>query len=94
MQRLRSAVIGAGYLGRFHAQKYAALPDAELCAVVDLIEERALEVAAPCRAQALTDYRRILDVVDVASVVVPPESHYAVAKDCLAAGVHVLVENR
>jgi len=92
MQRLRAAVIGAGYLGRFHAQKYAALPDVDLCAVVDLIEERALEVAAPSQAQALTDYRRILDVVDVASVVVPPESHYAVAKDCLAAGVHVLVE--
>ena len=35
MQKVRTAVIGVGYLGRFHAQKYAVLPDSKLVAVVD-----------------------------------------------------------
>ena len=36
MEKIRAAVIGAGYLGRFHAQKYAALADCELIGVVDI----------------------------------------------------------
>jgi len=35
MQKIRTAVIGVGYLGRFHAQKYAAAAGCELVAVVD-----------------------------------------------------------
>jgi len=35
MKKIKSAVIGAGYLGKFHAEKYAGLPDCELVAVVD-----------------------------------------------------------
>ena len=46
MKRLRAAVVGVGYLGRFHAQKYAAHPDVDLVAVVDSSERRAQEVAA------------------------------------------------
>ena len=34
MSKIRAAVIGVGYLGRFHAQKYAQLPECELVAVV------------------------------------------------------------
>ena len=39
MLPVRTAVIGAGYLGRFHAQKYALLPVSQLVAVADVIEE-------------------------------------------------------
>ena len=35
MNNLRAGVIGVGYLGRFHAQKYAALPDVDLVGVAD-----------------------------------------------------------
>ena len=35
MQKLRTAVVGVGYLGKFHAQKYAALPASNLIAVCD-----------------------------------------------------------
>jgi predicted dehydrogenase len=91
-QHLRAAVIGAGYLGRFHAQKYAALEGCELRAVVDIDPARAREVADSVRARARIDYREILREVDMASVVVPTELHYQVAKQCLEAGVHILVE--
>ena len=46
-KNLRAAVIGTGYLGRFHAQKYAALPGVELACVVDADEtRRGLEAVA------------------------------------------------
>jgi predicted dehydrogenase len=89
---LRAAVIGVGYLGRFHAQKYRELPNVELLAVVDHSLEAAQKVAAELGTQALTDYREVLGKVDVVSVVVPTPLHFDVAAAFLKHGVHVLVE--
>jgi len=36
VRKLRVAVIGVGYLGRFHAQKYASMENVELLGVVDV----------------------------------------------------------
>jgi predicted dehydrogenase len=92
MKKLQCAVIGAGYLGKFHAQKYASLPDCELVAVVDVDEAVAASVAANNGTRAYSDYKQILGEVDAVSIVVPTSYHHAVAKDFLAAGAHVLVE--
>lgn len=92
MSRLRTAVVGVGYLGNFHARKYAALPDVELIAVVDSDAARASEVAAACACTAFTDYRELIGLVDAVSVVVPTQYHHQVALDFLSAGVHVLIE--
>jgi predicted dehydrogenase len=92
MNKLRAAVIGVGYLGRFHAQKYASLEDVDLVGVVDASRERAEEVAAEVGTAAFTDYRQLLDSVDVVSIVVPTQYHYPVAKECLEAGCHILLE--
>ena len=92
---LRAAVIGVGYLGRFHAQKYASLPDVELVGVVDAHPETARRVAKELGVAAFTDYRELLGAkpkVDLVSVASTTETHHAVARDCLAAGVHVLAE--
>jgi len=92
MDKIRSAVIGVGYLGQFHAEKYAQLDDTQLVAVVDLDRERAMAVAGKTGVQAFTDYREIIDRVDAVSVVVPTQCHYEVAKAFLEKGVHVLLE--
>lgn len=91
-EKIRSAVIGVGYLGHFHAEKYAELANAELVAVVDLDRERAEAVAGKTGARSFTDYREILDQVDAVSIVVPTQAHYEVAKAFLEKGVHVLLE--
>ena len=52
MEKLKVAVIGVGYLGRFHAQKYAAMDDVELVGVVDIDPARAALVAAEVGAKA------------------------------------------
>jgi predicted dehydrogenase len=92
MRPLRAAVVGAGHLGRFHAEKYAGMPGVELTAVVDIDLERATCVAASAGGIAFDDHRDLVDRVDLASVVVPTSLHYPVARDLLEAGIHVLVE--
>ncbi len=92
MSSLKAAVIGVGYLGRFHAQKFAAIDGVDLIGVVDTSLERAREVAAEVGTEAFADYREILPLADVVSIVVPTQYHYQVAKECIAAGCHILLE--
>ncbi|HPF69258.1 MAG TPA: Gfo/Idh/MocA family oxidoreductase [Candidatus Krumholzibacteria bacterium] len=89
---VRVAVVGTGYLGRFHAQKYAQLEGADLVAVVDADPDRAAAVAAECGTEAATDLAEVVDRIDAASVVVPTSLHHAVAMPLLEAGCHVLLE--
>ncbi len=93
MKPYRCAVVGVGYLGRFHAQKYAQLPDAELVAVVDADPSRAESVAAEfsgCRA--FRSIEALYGTVDAVSIAVPTQLHFATAKPFLERGVHVLLE--
>lgn len=92
MKKLRTAVVGVGYLGQFHAEKYAQLTNAELVAVVDSDRQRADELAAKLGTRGVADYRQILDEVDAVSIVVPTQYHFEVARAFLERGVHVLLE--
>ncbi|MGA0098851.1 MAG: Gfo/Idh/MocA family protein [Steroidobacteraceae bacterium] len=89
---LRVAVVGAGYLGRFHAQKYASMDGVQLVGVVDPDTRARDSLAAELGCAALADHREILGKVDAASVVTPTPHHRRVAGDLLEAGAHVLVE--
>lgn len=92
MGTIKAGVIGVGYLGRFHAQKYAALAGVELVGVADTSPEQAERVAAECSCAAYTDYRELLPLVDAVSIAVPTSLHHTVAGVCLKAGVDVLLE--
>jgi predicted dehydrogenase len=89
---LRTAVVGVGYLGRFHAQKYRQLEGSDLVAVVDANAESARKVAEELGVEAITDYRDVLGRVDAISIAVPTPLHHAVACAALERGIHVLVE--
>jgi len=91
-EKIRTAVVGVGYLGQFHAEKYALLDNSELVAVVDVDRDRAAQVAEKVGARSCSDFREILGEVDAVSIVVPTQSHYEVAKAFLEHGVHVLLE--
>src|SRR5437879_3557679 len=92
MQKIRAAVIGVGYLGRFHAQKYSQAADCELVAVADSRPEAREPLAAELETRAVSDYRALLGGVDAVSVATPTPGHFAIARDFLEAGAHVLVE--
>ena len=78
---MKVAVIGAGHMGRFHAEKFARLPGVQV-AVVD---------PDPARAQ-ISDFRKILGEVEAAVIAVPTNLHHEVARAFLERGLHVLVE--
>jgi predicted dehydrogenase len=90
--QIRTAVVGTGYFGRFHANHYTKNPRANLVAVVDTDEARARVIADEFGAEPVSDLREILGRVDAVSVAVPTPAHYAIARDAIEAGLHVLVE--
>jgi predicted dehydrogenase len=92
MKKIRAAVVGVGYLGRFHAQKYAAADSCELVGVVDARAEARDKVAGELNTGGFADYRELIGRVDAVSVATTTPAHFAIAKDFLSAGVHVLVE--
>lgn len=92
MAQIRTAVVGVGYLGSYHAEKYAALPDSTFIAVADIDRNQAIAIARRFGVTALTDYHELLGKVDAVSVVVPTVLHFEVADFFLRHGVHVLVD--
>ena len=92
MERIRAAVIGVGYLGRFHAQKYAALEGATLVGVADASAETRERVAKELGVPAFADYRELLGRVDAVSIATPTPLHHDIGTAFLESGVHVLVE--
>ncbi len=89
---VRTAVVGVGYLGKFHAEKYAAIADCELIAVADTNITQAQEVARKLNVRAVEHYTELLDQIDAVSIVTPTSIHYDTALAFLNQGIHVLVE--
>jgi predicted dehydrogenase len=92
MSPLRCAVVGAGYLGRYHAQKYAALAGCTLAGIADPSPEARATLAAELGVPVHADHRELLGRVDAVSVATPTALHHPIARDFLLAGAHVLVE--
>jgi predicted dehydrogenase len=89
---LNVAVIGAGHMGRFHAEKFARCQGARLAAVVDADRTRAAKLAEAYGCAARSELTGISAEADAAVVAVPTDRHYEVALACLREGLHVLVE--
>ena len=96
MSPLRIGVVGAGHMGRRHAEKVAALTglglDVTLSGVADVDAGRARRVAAPLRVPGLEDPAELFRRSDAAVVAVPARAHHAVVAEALDAGLDVLVE--
>lgn len=92
MKKLRVGVIGTGYLGKFHAEKYADMEGAELVGVVDTNQKQAVEIAKKHGVKAFFSPEEILGKVDAVSIVVPTPLHYQVSRIFLEHDVDVLIE--
>ncbi|MCP3888771.1 MAG: Gfo/Idh/MocA family oxidoreductase [Desulfobulbaceae bacterium] len=92
MKEINVGVVGVGYLGRFHAHKYAALEGVNLVAVADTDPSQARKVAEECGCSAVTNYQELLSKVDAVSIAVPTSYHHKVAGEFLDAGIDVLLE--
>lgn len=93
MTTIRTAVIGVGSMGRWHAQKFAALTESDLVAVVDADPDRAETIADEFDGVlAVTDYRELIGKVDAVALATPTSTHFEIAKLLLEYGVHLLIE--
>lgn len=92
MSTIRTAVIGVGHQGRWHADKFAVLPDAELVAVADADSAAREKAAGELGVRGVADYAELLGAVDAVSIATPTPSHFEIVSAFLREGVHVLVE--
>lgn len=92
MGKLKVGVIGVGYLGKYHAEKYLALENVDLIGIVDIDQTRGNEISEKLGCRYFQDYNEMLPLVDAVSIVVPTIHHHKVASECLDAGVDVLLE--
>ena len=92
MKKIRVGVVGVGYLGKFHAEKYAQMPDVELVGVVDINPSQAKEIAALYSTNVFTRSDQLFGEVDAVSIAVPTPAHFHVASQFLENGIDVLIE--
>ncbi len=92
MKKIKVGVVGVGYFGQFHAEKYARMEGAELIGVADIDSSRAAKVAEQCRTRAFPSHADLFDKVEAVSLSVPTILHAAMAREFLLRGIDVLIE--
>jgi predicted dehydrogenase len=92
MEKIPVAVIGCGYLGKFHAEKYANHPDVELVGAVDTNYSRAQELASRVHTTPFVNHQDVFTQAQAVSIVVPTPLHHTIAKDFLEHDISVLLE--
>ncbi len=90
--KLRIGVIGTGYLGKFHAEKYAGMDDVELIGVVDINKSQVREIAEKYNTKAYGNHLDIIDKVDAVSIAAPTPLHHSISKNFLENNIDVLIE--
>jgi len=92
VKKIRVGVVGVGYLGQFHAEKYAGMEGVELAGVVDIDAPRAKAIAKRCRVQPFFHHSHLFGKVQAVSIAVPTLLHYPITKDFFLQGIDVLLE--
>jgi len=92
MKKIKVAVIGVGYLGEFHAQKYKNNKNVDLVGVVDINKKRCNEISKKLGVAPYYSFKEIINEIDAVSIVVPTNLHYKIAKYFIENNKHVLIE--
>jgi predicted dehydrogenase len=92
---LKVALVGCGKIADAHAAQLRRIPGCSLVAACDQEELMARQLSERFGLAAhFTNLTDLLQKVqpDVVHITTPPQSHFALAKQCLQAGAHVYVE--
>jgi len=92
MDRIRTAVVGAGKMGAIHAKVYDQLPQSDFVAVVDIDAEKAERLAKQYNVEAFTDCSDVLGKVDAVTIAAPTVTHYELAKIFIENNVAAMIE--
>ena len=91
IKKIRVGVIGIGYLGKFHLEKYRLNKSADLTCLVD-VNKKNLDLIDSPMIFKTKNYMDIRDKVDAVSIVTPTVTHFKIAKYFLENKIHVLLE--
>jgi predicted dehydrogenase len=92
VEKIKIGIVGVGYFGQFHAEKYAKIEETELIGVVDVDVSGAKEVAKRYRTQSFQHHTDLFNKVQAVSIAVPTPFHYSITKDFFLKGIDVLLE--
>ncbi|MGA2093572.1 MAG: Gfo/Idh/MocA family oxidoreductase [Sedimentisphaerales bacterium] len=92
MEKLRTAVVGAGKMGEIHARVYSELPQSNLVAIVDIDLDKAGRLAKKYRCEAIQNAAELVGKVDAVTIAAPTTEHFNLAKPLIEAGIPVLIE--
>jgi predicted dehydrogenase len=95
MRKLKTAIIGTGFMGKVHSENVRRVPNVELAAVAGIDEPQARAFADSIGVERSTgDYRTLLadPTIDAVHVVTPNALHFPVSLAALEAGKAVLCE--
>jgi predicted dehydrogenase/nucleoside-diphosphate-sugar epimerase len=91
----RVALVGSGFIADVHLQVLRAVPGVSVVALCDPQQARAAALAGKYGVKGVfSDLQEMLQAggIDAVHVLVPPALHASIARQCLQAGMHVLVE--
>ncbi len=92
---LRAAIVGCGKIADQHVQAIHRIPDCRVVAVCDRERLMARQLAERFRiAGCYGEVQEMFEATspDVVHITTPPQSHYALARQCLETGSHVYLE--
>src|SRR3990167_10602510 len=92
MNTIKTAVIGTGYLGKYHVEKLATLMQSQLVAICDIDASHASDLSEKYAVAATDQYQTLVDKVDAVNIATPTASHFDIAQFFLENGVHVFIE--
>jgi len=96
VKQVEAAVIGTGWCGGIRAETLSRSALVDKLHVCEIRPDRLLEIRSITRAATATiDYQEILRNPNISVVYVcttPEQTHFPIARDCLKAGKHVLLE--
>ena len=89
---LNVGLIGLGKMGKYHLNLYSDIRDVKLMGICDANAEVVNELASKVGVNGYTNYKEMFPYVDAITIAAPTRFHYEIAKECLLAGKHLLVE--
>ncbi len=94
MKKYRFAIIGCGVIAPWHADAINSIPEAELVAVADVVEEKAKALGEKYRVDWYTDFHKVLERedVDIVNICTPSGLRRDIAVPAAKAGKHIISE--
>ena len=92
MKKLPVGVVGVGHLGSLHAKMFADIVTAELVGVTDIDQSRAYKIAKEYNTKAFSNIDELLSLVHAISIATPTSTHFSIAEQAIARGIHLFIE--